>query len=44
MTRFLAEQLATAHWFDLRQTRAALDWAPRVDLDEGFRRLAASSS
>ena len=44
MTRFLAEQLATAHWFDLRQTRAALNWAPRVDLDEGFRRLAAASS
>ncbi len=44
MTRFLAEQLATAHWFDLRETRAALEWAPRVDLDEGFRRLAAASS
>jgi 2-alkyl-3-oxoalkanoate reductase len=44
MTRFLAEQLATAHWFDLRETRSALGWAPRVDLDEGFRRLAAASS
>lgn len=43
MTRFLAEQLSTAHWFDLRETRSALDWFPRVDLDEGFRRLAASS-
>jgi nucleoside-diphosphate-sugar epimerase len=41
MTRFLAEQLATAHWFDLRETRRALGWTPRVDLDEGFRRLAA---
>ena len=44
MTRFLAEQLATAHWFDLRETRAALDWAPRIDLDEGFRRLQGASS
>ena len=44
MTRFLAEQLATAHWFDLRQTRSALGWSPRIDLDEGFHRLAASSS
>jgi 2-alkyl-3-oxoalkanoate reductase len=44
MTRFLAEQLATAHWFDLRETRAALDWSPQVDLDEGFRRLAAATS
>lgn len=41
MTSFLAEQLATAHWFDQRTTRAALDWTPRVSLDEGFRRLAA---
>jgi nucleoside-diphosphate-sugar epimerase len=42
MTRFLAEQLATAHWFDLRETRAALGWEPAVSLDEGFRRLAAT--
>lgn len=41
MTRFLAEQLSTAHWFDQRETRAALDWAPTVSLDEGLRRLAA---
>jgi nucleoside-diphosphate-sugar epimerase len=41
VTRFLAEQLATAHWFDQRRTRAALDWAPEVGLDEGFARLAA---
>jgi 2-alkyl-3-oxoalkanoate reductase len=39
MTRFLAEHLSTAHWFDQRETRAALGWAPRVGLDEGFRRL-----
>ena len=42
MTRFLAEQLSTAHWFDQRATRAALGWAPRVGLDEGFRRLRAA--
>jgi 2-alkyl-3-oxoalkanoate reductase len=41
LTRFLAEQLATAHWFDQRRTRTALDWAPSVGLDEGFARLAA---
>jgi 2-alkyl-3-oxoalkanoate reductase len=40
MTRFLAEQLATAHWFDLRETRAALAWAPTVSLAEGFAKLA----
>ncbi|MGR6964875.1 NAD-dependent epimerase/dehydratase family protein [Geodermatophilus sp. URMC 61] len=39
LTRFLAEQLATAHWFDQRRTRAALGWRPAVGLDEGFARL-----
>ena len=43
MTRFLAEQLSTAHWFDQRETRRALDWRPLVGLDEGFARLAASA-
>ncbi len=42
ITRFLAEQLATAHWFDQRRTRTLLDWQPQVSLDEGFERLTAS--
>jgi len=42
MTRFLAEQLSTAHWFDQRRTRVDLDWRPAVTLDEGLARLAAS--
>lgn len=42
MTRFLAEQLSTAHWFDQRDTRRALAWTPTVSIDEGLRRLAAS--
>ncbi|POH60921.1 nucleoside-diphosphate sugar epimerase [Cryobacterium zongtaii] len=40
MTRFLAEQLSTAHWFDQRRTRADLHWTPAVTLDEGLARLA----
>jgi 2-alkyl-3-oxoalkanoate reductase len=39
MTRFLAEQMATAHWFDQRRTRDVLRWTPQVSLDEGFSRL-----
>ncbi|MFW2512640.1 NAD-dependent epimerase/dehydratase family protein [Demequina sp. SO4-13] len=39
MTRFLAEQLSTAHWFDQRETREALAWNPRVSIDEGMARL-----
>lgn len=41
MTRFLAEQLSTAHWFDQRRTREELRWAPEVTIDEGLGRLAA---
>jgi len=41
MTRFLAEQLGTAHWFDQRETREALAWKPHVSLSQGFTRLTA---
>ncbi|SNR92295.1 NAD-dependent epimerase/dehydratase family protein [Blastococcus mobilis] len=41
LTRFLTEQLTTAHWFDQRRTRSELGWRPEVGLDEGFARLAA---
>lgn len=40
ITPFVAEQLATAHWFDQRATRDALQWSPRVGVDEGFELLA----
>ncbi|RFA14464.1 nucleoside-diphosphate sugar epimerase [Subtercola boreus] len=40
MTRFLAEQLSTSHWYDQRRTRQALDWLPTVSLDKGLQRLA----
>lgn len=41
MTRFLAEQLSTAHWFDQRETQELLNWKPAVSLDDGLARLAA---
>jgi len=41
LTRFVAEQLSTAHWFDQRRTREALGWVPQVTLDDGLARLAA---
>ena len=40
VTAFLAEQLATAHWFDQRAAREALAWSPRVSVAEGLARLA----
>lgn len=40
MTRFLARQLATAHWFDISAARRDLSYEPRVSIDEGMERLA----
>ena len=42
MTRFLAHQLATSHWFDISAARQDLGYRPGVGLDEGFRRLAVA--
>ena len=39
VTRFIAEQLGTAHWFDQRVVKNDLKWVPSVTIDEGFRRL-----
>lgn len=39
MTRFLAEQLSTSHWFDQRETHELLDWKPEVSIDEGMESL-----
>ena len=44
MTRFLARQLATAHWFDISAARRDLGYSPQVGVAEGCRRLAASLS
>jgi nucleoside-diphosphate-sugar epimerase len=41
MTRFVVEQLSTAHWFDQRRTQDLLQWRPAVSLDEGFEALAS---
>lgn len=41
LTRFLAEQLGTAHWFDPRPARDDLGWIPAVSVDDGLVALAA---
>ena len=41
MTRFVARQLSTAHWFDISAARRDLGYAPAISLDEGMERLAA---
>lgn len=39
MTRFLARQLSTTHWFKIDAARRDLGYEPRVSIDEGLRRL-----
>ena len=39
ITRFLAEELATAHWFDISAARRELGYEPQVSMEEGFSRL-----
>jgi 2-alkyl-3-oxoalkanoate reductase len=41
MTRFLARELATAHWFNISAARRDLGYKPLVSIDEGLSRLAA---
>lgn len=40
LTRFTAEQLGTAHWFDPTPAAEDLGWTPAVSIDEGLARLA----
>jgi nucleoside-diphosphate-sugar epimerase len=42
MTRFLARQLSTAHWFDISAARRDIGYEPKVSIDEGLRRLGES--
>jgi nucleoside-diphosphate-sugar epimerase len=42
LTRFLAQELCTAHWFNIEAARRDLDYSPIVSIEEGLRRLRAS--
>ncbi|MBI3296863.1 MAG: NAD-dependent epimerase/dehydratase family protein [Elusimicrobia bacterium] len=42
MTRFMAEELTTHHYFDLTAARRDLGYVPTVSIKEGLTRLAAS--
>jgi len=42
LTRFLAEQLATEHWYDMGPATRDFGYVPRVTIEEGLRRLTES--
>lgn len=42
LTRFVARQLSTAHWFDISAAKRDLGYEPQVSIDEGMRRLSKS--
>lgn len=41
MTRFVARELATAHWFDLSAAKRDFNYHPKVSTAEGFQHLRA---
>jgi nucleoside-diphosphate-sugar epimerase len=40
ITRFVARELSTAHWFDITAAKRELGYEPSISTDEGLRRLA----
>jgi nucleoside-diphosphate-sugar epimerase len=44
MTRFLAAQLASSHFFDIRAARTELGYVPRVSTEDGLQRLVAAAN
>jgi 2-alkyl-3-oxoalkanoate reductase len=42
MTRFVARQLSTSHWFDLTAIKQDLGYQPTISIDEGMLRLKKS--
>lgn len=42
MTRFIAKQLACAHWFNLTAAKRDFAYAPKITVDEGIKRLHES--
>lgn len=43
LTRFLAEQLSTTHWYSMAPATRDFGYVPKVTIAEGLARLAASS-
>jgi len=44
MTRFVAEQLGTSHWYDIAAARRDFGYSPEVSIEDGLRRLSSRTS
>ncbi|WP_420008555.1 2-alkyl-3-oxoalkanoate reductase [Xanthomonas sacchari] len=42
LTRFLAEQLCTPHWYSMEPARRDFGYVPQVSIEQGLQRLASS--
>jgi 2-alkyl-3-oxoalkanoate reductase len=42
VTRFLARELSTSHWFDISAAQSDFGYNPEISIDEGFRLLRES--
>ncbi len=42
LTHFAAEQLSTAHWYDISAAKAELGYQPDIGIEEGLQRLKSS--
>ena len=40
LTRFIAEELSTSHWFDISAAKRDLGYQPRFTMEEGFQELS----
>ncbi|CAN2044087.1 hypothetical protein GMMP1_1270001 [Candidatus Magnetomoraceae bacterium gMMP-1] len=39
MTRFIAEELASAHWFDISAAKRDLGYKPKISIEKGLKYL-----
>lgn len=42
MTRFIARQLSSAHWYDISAAKRDLGYVPKVSIEEGMQALASA--
>jgi len=42
LTRWSAEHLSTAHWYDISAAKRDLGYSPEVSIKEGLKRLASA--